>query len=388
MPFFHQKLVLKFAADILSLAMCSLAQSSDAASGVGIIYDGTITSISHIRPAGLSTSSAAPSSFPSPVVRAEFGIINETLAFNTTDNVTVHFTPENDPAFAILTNDTGPSNSSAQVSADVVRKARWLLQSNQQWLPADKSSFGNFTILNCGQPGTGSYSYGDEVREALQRMQVNLLSVDYEIRRYGLRSRYGFYSLFKTTRKRIQIEKIYEQMFVGAGVSYKPLELAPGQVITPKSTNEQPIKIICFRPDVLDQISLLGYQKCVENPYYAAMFIGSGSAIGLCPMFFHGISQTPDAQDCPQFSPSGQLPAEYYGLLTANQETVLVHELAHVYLPYSTGEEAQSLQEAMALGYMDQVANAANYAYFYSCEWPSLLAYLLRSRDESLNTSR
>ena len=293
--------------------------------------------------------------------RQYFGILNETLSKDDSNVTTLTLTPENDLALAILANDTSTDTGNATLD-DLISKSRHLLGIEYSWKPDDRSSYGNFSVYNCGPIDPLTSTAAREVRDALARIQLNLITVAYEVKKYGTRSRYGFSALFKSNQRKNQILRNYEKMMVGASVIRRDLGLPN----TPKpETSPQAVRLYCFRPEITSPLARAGYQQCLANPNYIAFWILGGSTIGLCPLFFQ-IHYNPANEDCPKFS-RGQMQGDG-SPMSINQEAALVHELAHLYIAHDTEEESGTLEEAMALGTKEQADNAANYAYFYSCK--------------------
>ena len=341
--------------------------SSTAGDGFGIVEVGELSVTKGIR-ASATSAGATPTVSTGLHSEAFFGTVNRTFASNTSDEITIYLNETESTAVSIITNDTAAIDTTNQTLSDLVNKGRWLLGADPRLFPKDSARFGNFHLYNCGPSGQGADPYSEQIRRTITRMSLNLVDVLYDVERHGARSRYGFDALFTSSRETHQVAAIFEKILVGEAVSLQPFAIESGAMTEP---NDKPnrVRLYCFRPDVMDDVSQFGYRKCEENPGWVGFWMAGSSSIGLCPLFFNNIQTSPTSEDCPSFSSSGSLLSNFQTRLTANREAILIHELAHLYIGHDSNEaEAQTLQESMDLTVADQVKNAANYAYFYSCK--------------------
>ena len=115
------------------------------------------------------------------------------------------------------------------------------------------------------------------------------------------------------------------------------------------------------------------YQETCQNPKYynkrvvARVVQGSG-IVELCPLFFQ-FPKLPKVEACPVVDriTNAFLPDDDGRNLGRNQFSVLVHEIAHVYLRekgFVEDDEVYELRGAVGLNASASIANPMNYAFY------------------------
>ena len=284
-----------------------------------------------------STSAELPSILPTPSA-------NNT---NTTE-----LTPQNDLALSILANETSSGNGNSTVD-DLVSKARGLLSelsSSDQYVKHE-----NIAIAYCSDEDLQT------VIDTYKAVQLNLVNVIDEIKTQNTRSSYGFKALFTSSRRKKFLQRIFEQMLVGAPFRLDNPDVRPSHWMPPP----QRVGIVCVK-DKADKSVPPEYVALCANP--AAVVKNFTPWVLLCPPWF-GYSNAPQKELCPIFSDGKASPDR----MAFSQQSVMVHEFAHVYLglrPYRAGHanEVYALSEIMGLSTGYQELNAGNYEAFYYCE--------------------
>lgn len=232
---------------------------------------------------------------------------------------------------------------------------------------------GEYQIIKCnaGQPN----SMASKLQTLLPKIWTNLQGVLADAAK-GTSSTHGYSAFFKTNDNLQTVQTAYQNMAAGKAVSVTASSTSQGRNINPLNLARP--SIVCLQegdPSTAEQ-----YLACTTGPLAGHLLAGTAAQfVMLCPNFFV-IPEEPNVGACPRLRRNTMTPND--DSLVLNQQTQLVHELAHVYgigggvdgrgRNWRQGEyEPYLLQEVIDLNASDSVNNAQNFAFYYAGKFSS-----------------
>ena len=221
----------------------------------------------------------------------------------------------------------------------------------------DHTTSGSYQIRNCNAGQINSKA--SALQALLPQIYNNLQAViaDAEL---GNSSHHGFASFFYENKNIPYVQGVFKNIAAG-----DPLPLAgEGRAINPLLRLGLPT-IVCLQPGYQETAGL--HTGCIENPNVPAAT--SGNFVVLCPSFWD-LENEPQPYQCPRVRRNTLTPND--DSLVKNRESILIHELLHVYglnpnSRWQDGDyEEYFVRDATDLDEEDGMKNAANYAYYYA----------------------
>ena len=219
---------------------------------------------------------------------------------------------------------------------------------------ADQISVGTFQIRQCDAGQANSMAA--DLITLIKTIQKNMQAV-IDDANLGIDSTHGYEALFHSSSNIDYVRKVLLSIALGPPIPDPDAkDRATAAPLFPT--------IVCLRPDDPKVAGL--YHHCLISEGAGAGFIGN--SVVLCPRFWE-VDDKPGSWDCPRLR-KGRLHSDEVDL-TANKESALVHELAHMYgadLGGLNGEETYGISDVTRLAKNVTLKNAQNYAYYYACE--------------------
>lgn len=220
----------------------------------------------------------------------------------------------------------------------------------------DIARSGNYFFRNCGAGDPNGYAA--KLQVLLPQIYNNLQAVIADAA-LGTSSRHGYATFFQNNDNTTFVQDIFRYIAAGSPVALPPVE---GQSIVPLG---YPM-IVCLLTQYPETSELL--RACGQEMRGVAAGRKNNLVI-LCPLFWLTPEQ-PTSDKCPRVRRNTLTPND--DSLAINQQSILVHELAHVYGVY-TGKNWQEgnfeqyrIRNASLLPPEEALLNAPNYAFYYS----------------------
>ena len=290
----------------------------------------------------LSTSNAAAIS--SIHKRSNATLNSDLLKLGITDIPEVLDDASSDP----IVNSTFLQQVDNSVNASLPTGAgRQLLDSSRE----DLVFSGNYMLYQCDSEQPGGHA--DELRSLLPQVWSDLQLLIGEINGSGLNSAYGSQQFFKSSSNLNFARTIYQKIADGASII--PAQAGPGvnpMIACADFYNGSPFTARC------EALSAGSVSQISFSP------LGSNVVV-LCPAFW-SLDNVPNREYCPVPPPAFESsPSDL--LLQFNQRSVLIHELAHMYLGLSVLRKVSYAAEAaIGLSAADSIKSPSNFALFYT----------------------
>ena len=175
----------------------------------------------------------------------------------------------------------------------------------------------------------------------------------------GTASQRGFGSFFKTNESIGLITQVFSKMAEGANVMVQA-DVTRGMY---KPVSAQPT-LVCINN--VTETSQLYYECVHEHPYTPLLTYPNSELIALCPLFWEQGAKAVARLDCPNLRGNRFRPNNLQ--LTVNQQAMIVHELAHVYIKGTLEwpNEKYNINDCLDLDAKTSLLNANNYAMYYA----------------------
>lgn len=233
---------------------------------------------------------------------------------------------------------------------------------------------GHYQIIKCNAGQTDSMAL--KLQTLLPEIWNNLKAVIADATA-GTSSNHGFSAFFKANDNIQTVQNVYQNMAAGNPVSVNANAVSKGRNINP--LNLAWPGLVCVQKG--DPSTLEHYLVCTTGDLAGRLVAGiAGQYVMLCPAFWT-LPESPYIDNCPRVRRNTLTPNDES--LVLNQQSALVHELAHLYGVEGGGQtlggdwqegnyEPYLLQDCVDLSATDSANNAQNYAYYYAGQFSGL----------------
>jgi len=227
---------------------------------------------------------------------------------------------------------------------------------------AEHVSSGNYQIRFCDRD-----NQAEKIQAYLPHIWENIQKVIADAA-LGISSPYGFSALFKSNDNIANVTRLFQNIANGAPVYVSPGTGRSIDFKIPKSPT-----FVCVNAGKSAALDSWLNTWCEPSRRIDAIYNLNSEYIFLCPSFWNLEQEEPDSTDCPRLRRNALTPND--GTLTLNQQSVLVHELAHMYgasgfhVPRDGKKEVYLPMEAVNLNAADSLLNAENFALYYTCKF-------------------